>query len=224
MEQDTELAQLQTWFKTRIARFKHLIKLVQLGKKPVIHDFYTDELFTVEHGKVCLTWNAQDFHALKINQKVGDVTDRKQIIVRLEPNVRSFTLTAYGGFSKTIKTIHIEPVSFRDEKMPMANIHEPYMQIKLPKLRESHSEKKGKDGRLQQTNERGIPELYVNLPNKPKAVELQKLRSELKEAFQVKEVAVLEAQLAKLKQTDLLEKLTAIDYSDTSKLRESNPN
>ena len=59
----------------------------------------------------------------------------------------------------------------------------------------------------------------VKLPQKPKAVELQKLRSELKEAFQVKETAALEERLTKLKQTDLLEKLNDIDYNNTSEIK-----
>ncbi|MGB0525652.1 MAG: hypothetical protein ACPGJS_21925 [Flammeovirgaceae bacterium] len=219
MEEQTDLEQLQQWFTKRIHRLKRKFALVQSGKKPSIEAFYTDELFMAEHGKIQLYWKANHYHYLKINQRVGDVTHRNEITVRLEPHVKSYTITAYGGFGKVSKTIQIEPVAFHDHKMPVAVIHEPKMAMKLPKLRASHSESQGKGAKFQQVNEYGIPRLNVQLPSKPESVELKQLKSELKEAFQIKEAAILEAKLADLKQTDLLDKLNDIDYNHPDEIR-----
>lgn len=215
MEEKTDLDILKDWFSNRLNRLQRKMNLVQSGQKPVIHDFYTDELFTAEHGKVNLYWEVSNFHALKINQNVGDVTGKSHMIVRLAPQVTSFTLTAYGGFGKTSKTIHIEPVSFHDHKMPMAIVSNPQISMKLPKLVGKRSESQGKGRNFQQVSEQGIPQLDIRMPIKPQQAELEKLQIELKEAFKVKEVATLQAHLERLKRVDLLEKLNDIDYNDT---------
>lgn len=217
MEDQSDMQGLSQWFTKRWKRLKHQIALIQTNTKPVIDSFYTDELFVTEQGKVNLYWKVEHAHYISINQKVGDVTEKEKIIVRLAPNVRSFTLTAYGGLQKVSCTIELEPARFRDDKMPLAS------GFKIPQLQAKRSESTKKGRSFQQANEFEVPKLVVNLPLKPQARELNELRETLQEAFKVKEIAVLEARLRELKQTDLLDKLSDIDYDETAINKEVKP-
>ena len=210
MEEKSDIEQLSLWIKKRWERFQKAIEVFQSGKKPLIKSFYTDELFLAQHGKIHLHWQAENFHYLSINNQVGDVTDKNHIMVRVEPNVRSFTITAYGGMNKTSQTIHIEPVSFHNHKIPKARVAEPTIDMKLPKLQSKHANQKGKD-----TLNYTLTDFGVKLPETPQEADLEVLRNNLKEAFKVRELEALQHQLEKLKQTDLLDRLNDIDYNQT---------
>jgi len=221
IEEQNDMQKLSNWISKRWNQLKRKVELIQTGKTPVIDSFYTDEIFLTEQGKIALYWEAGNYHYLEIDQRVGEVTGRNQIILKLAPEVRSYTLTAYGGFQKVRKTIEIAPVHFRDDRMPFAEINAVQVDVKLPKLRAKHSEGKKKGRTFQQAIDFEVPHLNVRLPLKPQNAELDKLRSELREAFKIKEIAVLEARLAELKQTDLLEKLGDIDYNEAAVLQPS---
>ena len=216
MEEQTDMNRFSTWLQKRWKQLKYKIELAETNTSPIIHKFYTDELFITEQGKLNLYWELENAHYVTINQRVGEVTGRNSIIVRVAPNVTAFTLTAYGGFKKVTQTIQLDPVRFRDDKRPLARVSSVQISMKLPKLRAKRSESTKKERRFQQAGEFETPKLVVNLPMQPQAAELGELRETLQEAFKIKEVAVLEARLKELKRTDLLEKLTDIDYNEAT--------
>ena len=206
-QNSSDLESIQLQMSKWVARMKHKFTLAKYNQKPEIHFFEWEELYPMENGKILLKWKASNYHKLVIHPKVGEVDDRKQLLIRLPEGINSFTITAYGGFKKASKTIHFEAVPLTASQLPKLSVKRPKVAVEVPTLSDKYLDGDSKNANLKKRKKAMASELPIQTPPSPSAKELERLKKEVLAENPLEKLAVLQEKLSSLQEKDLLDGL-----------------
>lgn len=80
-------------------------------KKVVFTSFQCNPLIKINRGLLHLSWQVKNAHKITLSG-IGDVSSLREIIVKADANVKSYTLTVHGYNSVITKTLPIDVLPF----------------------------------------------------------------------------------------------------------------